>query len=122
MTIKNKDVYVANLWDWGFLDSCFGGTRIRVTDLDGLVERRGHFLYLEAKSPGKEVPIGQQIMFDHIVAAGNTVLVIWGQPNDPQAAQVWGSEVFIADTAKIQQIVARWYQCAESDRPFDVNA
>jgi hypothetical protein len=99
-----------NLWDWGFLSDCFGGSRISPTDLDGVVERKGHFLYLEAKSPGKDVPKGQQIMFDHLIAdKRSTVLVIWGKPNLPERAQLWGQEPFKADTAKIQQVVAGWY-------------
>lgn len=107
MTIRNKDVYMGNLWDWGFLDDCFGGTRIRVTDLDGVVERKGHFLYLEAKSPGKDVPKGQQIMFNHLIAEKNkAVLVIWGKPNVPEMAQFWGCKPFVADSAKIQEVVA----------------
>ena len=66
MTIKNLEAFVENLWDWGFLDECFPGTRIRVTDIDGLVERNGHFLLIEAKSPGKDIPTGQRILFDRL--------------------------------------------------------
>ena len=116
MPIRNKDVYMNNLWDWGFLESCFGGTRISPTDLDGVVERKGHFLYLEAKSPGKDVPRGQQIMFNHLIADKRaTVLVIWGEPNAPEKAQFWGCKPFIADTAKIQEVVAKWYEHADRE-------
>jgi hypothetical protein len=41
MTINKLDAYVAGLWDWVCLDGCFGDTKIRPTDIDGLVERRG---------------------------------------------------------------------------------
>jgi len=114
MTIKNLKTYVENLWDWEFLDECFGGTRIRVTDLDGLVERKGRFLYIEAKSPGKEVPVGQKILFDHLIAnPQNTVLVIWGAPSEPEQAQFWGRKAFPADKEKVKALVSRWYQYAE---------
>jgi hypothetical protein len=116
MPIRNKDVYMNNLWDWGFLSDCFGGTRISPTDLDGVVERKGHFLYLEAKSPGKDVPKGQQIMFNRLIADKRaTVLVIWGEPNAPEKAQFWGCKPFVANTAKIQEVVAKWYEHADRE-------
>ena len=113
MTIRNKDNYMACLWDWGFLDACFGGTRIRITDVDGLVERRGHFLLIEAKSSGAPIPKGQAILFDALVK--NTkwhVLVVWGATNKPEEAQFWGSKKFKANEAKVQEVVRRWYSMA----------
>jgi len=113
MTIHNQTAYIANLWDWGFLDGCFGHTRIKITDLDGLVERNRHFLFIEAKSPGKEVPLGQRILFDHLIEnEANTVLVIWGEPNKPMYAQIWGSDPFSADVDTLQRIVSDWFRMA----------
>ena len=110
MSIKDKAKYVANLWDWGFLDGCFGHTKIRVTDLDGLVERNGHFLFIEAKSSGVGVPRGQQILFDRLIESPqNSVLVIWGCPNKPEMAQWWGRKTFPADEEAIVEEVAAWY-------------
>ena len=116
MSIKNKDQYVANLWDWGFLDGCFGNTKIRVTDLDGLVERNGHFLFIEAKSSGVGVPRGQQILFDRLIESGrNTVLVVWGEPNRPEMARLWGGTEFGTDEAGVQAIVRDWFQYASKE-------
>jgi len=113
MTIRNKKNYMAQLWDWGFLDDCFGGTQIKVSDLDGIVERNGHFLVIEAKGPGAPVPQGQSIMFSQMAAnPALTVLVVWGEPNKPDHAQVWGRERVKADEAKIKRLVSRWYQYA----------
>ncbi len=39
MTIRSKEVFLQGLWDWAVLDGCFGNTRIRPTDVDGLIER-----------------------------------------------------------------------------------
>jgi len=115
VTIRNKDHYMACLWDWGFLDICFGGTKIRVTDVDGLVERKGHFLLIEAKSSGAPVPKGQSIMFDALVKNPKwSVLVVWGNTNKPEEALMWGNKLFKADEAKIQEIVHRWYNDANS--------
>jgi len=113
MTIRNKDNYMACLWDWGFLDDCFGGTRIRVTDVDGLVERRGHFLLIEAKSSGAPIPKGQAILFDALVKNPKWhVLVVWGATNKPDAAQFWGRKKFDADEEKMKEVVRRWYNMA----------
>ena len=118
MNIRNLDTYVANLWDWGFLNDCFGGTRIRVTDLDGLVERNGHFLFIEAKSNGKDIPLGQKLLFKALIASPqNRVLIIWGEPNKPQMAQFWGHEPFTADEEKIRDVVKRWFAYANNKRP-----
>jgi len=123
MTIRNKEVFIDNLWDWGFLDDCFGNTRIRVTDVDGLVERKGHFLLMETKSPGKDIPRGQAILFDALASQPNWhVLVIWGEPNAPVSAQVWGCRPMMADMAKIREIVRRWYQYADGQSDHEVAA
>lgn len=117
MTIKNLEVFVENLWDWGFLDGCFGGTRIRVTDIDGLVERNGHFLLIEAKSPGKDVPTGQRILFDRLVQDKRWhVLIVWGEANKPEEMQVWGRRKTRADEATVQRAVRRWFEYAERQR------
>jgi|SRR3990172_10311647 len=112
MTIHDKQIYMDKLWDWGFLDRCFEPTRIRLTDVDGIVERRGHFLLIEAKSPGKDVPTGQQIMFNHLSAIPNwTILVIWGEaPDQPISCMIWGKEKQIASQDTIRQIVSRWFE------------
>ena len=79
MTIQNPIAFVNGLWDWGFLDRCFGNTNIRVTDIDGMVERNGKFLLIETKQYGVDIPTGQRIMFDNWLALGQTLLVIWGK-------------------------------------------
>lgn len=115
MTIRNKKVYVASLWDWGFLDECFGGTRIRVTDVDGLVEHNGFFLLIEAKTPGKDVPVGQAILFDQLIKNDHwAVLIIWGAPSIPERVQFWGRVPFEADADKVKSLVTRWYAYAHA--------
>lgn len=115
MSIKNLQAYIDNLWDWGILDGCFGNTRIQVTDIDGLVERNGHFLMIEAKSPDKIVPKGQQILFDQLVKDARWhVVVVWGKPGQPEYVQVWGRKKVRGDLAYFQRVVARWFAYANS--------
>src|SRR5690349_8230975 len=87
MTINNVDRFVANLWDWAILDDCFTG-KIRPTDIDGLVERNGCFLLLEAKSPGVSIGTGQQRTFDALLSKGFTIIIIWGKPQQPERIRV----------------------------------
>jgi len=109
------ETYIAELWDWGFLDSCFGDTKIKVTDVDGLVERNGYFLLIETKQEGKDLPKGQSILFDHLIMNPHwAVMVVWGEPEEPVSIQFWGCEAFQADKAKMHELVERWFQYANA--------
>jgi hypothetical protein len=115
VTIRNKEAYMNALWDWGFLRDCFEGTKIQVSDVDGIVERFGHLLLIEAKPPGKDVSYGQRIMFREIARAGHTVLVIWGEADKPEEMQVYGhheispTDKIKADKDTIKIFVRRWF-------------
>jgi hypothetical protein len=117
MTINNIKSYVDNLWDWGILNGCFGNTNIKPTDIDGIVERNGEFLLLEAKSPHKEIPRGQQIMFNNLMKTGIfTIMVIWGNVNKPEEIQITNKlgigEKEPCDLAKFRESVVRWFSYA----------
>lgn len=81
--IRSVAGYIRGLWDWTFLNECFAPTRIKVADVDGIVERRGHFLWIEAK-PEKndgthEVTDGQRYTHQALTRTGAfTVICIWG--------------------------------------------
>lgn len=116
MTIRNKKAYVDSLWDWGFLDDCFGGTGIRVSDIDGVVERNGHVLFIEAKPLGKPVSAGQSRMFAQLAENGFSILVIWGDTDNPSECmlihpkQLGGKRTKMAATKDtIFEIVRRWF-------------
>lgn len=120
MNIVDPEAFLASVWDWSFLNDCFHGTNIRITDIDGHVERKGHFLYFETKGPNVEVSQGQMIMFkmltkDHAF----DVIIIWGNPNKPQRAQIIsrGKEyrIFDCDTNKLHDVVSRWFQYANKN-------
>jgi hypothetical protein len=66
--------------DWGFTDSAFSG-RIRVGDIDGIVEANGCLLIMEWKGIGVPTPVGQKIMFEKATKKNHlTVFVINGDP------------------------------------------
>lgn len=113
MTIRDLDKYVARLWNWAFLDNCFGATRIRVTDLDGLVEHHDCFLFIEAKGIGAQVPRGQQRLFNALKRRGDAVLILWGDPGEPRLMSWWPKPSRPCTTEEVQAEVSRWFAWSE---------
>ena len=122
MTINNLEKFVGSLWDWGTLNGCFGGTMIRPTDVDGLVERRGRFLVLEAKGNGVGVPQAQAIVFEQLRKLNVfTIIVVWGKCPEVKSMKVYSpvgvSTKYSATLDDFRQRVSRWYRDANSIRP-----
>lgn len=122
MTINNPDEFMDSLWDWAILDGCFGKTRIKPTDMDGLVERNGKFLGLETKKPDVEIPMGQRITFENLIKSGNwTIIVAWGFRNEPQKLMLMTSKTTRiyedADINTFRNIVSQWFEYANSTQP-----
>lgn len=111
--------YCKRLWDWAFLDACFSNG-IKVTDLDGFVERRDHYLVIETKGLDVPIPTGQQRMINSFARAGCfTVLIIWGARNEPKRAKLYsptrGGVIYDpASMETIQMIVRKWYEYANT--------
>jgi len=108
--------------DWGFLDSSFSN-KIRVGDIDGIVEANGKILILEWKTTGYEIPKGQEIMFKKISPPGQiTVIVIWGNPEEtvPTHFQHFYKGVIsakkCADANKIKDFCKRWETMARGNK------
>lgn len=121
MTIHNKEAFVEGLWDWAVLDGCFGATKIRPTDVDGLIERHGCFLFLEAKPCGGTLTQGQSITFHALSRQPRTwVIVLYG---DPQAQRVVRITRFAngkmqdetnPSLDRLRAMVLHWYEWAEA--------
>lgn len=116
MTIRNIDRFVESIQDWAILDGCFGKTRIRPSDIDGFVERRGTCLFLEGKGLDAPLTQGQAIGYLTLARQGNTVIVFWGKGKaiarmrvitrgDPGVVQP-------ATLNDLRRAVATWYQNA----------
>lgn len=125
MTIKDMEKFTSSLWDWKFLDNCFQGTKIKVSDIDGIVERKGQFLILECKSPNVELPAGQKIMFDNMAKTGLfTVIVVWGEKNKPERMKILRKtkkgDFFEKDykitEKELRQAVGQWYELANKEQ------
>ena len=122
MTINNMDQYIKSLWDWAFLDKCFR-YGIKVTDIDGCVERKHNLLFLETKLPKVKIPYGQQRLFTNL-AMYHHVIIIWGEKNIPEKVKLMGIELFGRDkTIKpcnigdIQYNIKKWFEWADKN-PF----
>lgn len=116
--IRNQAQYDRGIWDWSFLQGCFGAnSRITPTDIDGCIERHGKFLYIETKRPGIEVPAGQMIVLQQLARQGDTVLIVHGEQNQVQhiAKLTAYEERHYADANNetLRQIVADWYAWAD---------
>lgn len=122
MTIENERAFLNGIWDWSILDGCFGETRIKPTDIDGLVERNGHFLILECKAPGTPVKQGQSIMLTRAVSTGYfTAMIVWGEQSRPEKLQIIGcmGDLLIdpCDLDTFRHYVRVWFSKADQQKP-----
>lgn len=119
MTIGNITTFTNNIWDWGILSGCFSATKTAPTDIDGVIEKNGNFLILEAKSPGVSIKTGQQILFDSLHKLGKfTIIVIWGARDSPEEMQVFypngrKTEKKKCNLDDLRNMVAKWYAYAD---------
>lgn len=116
MTINNPKSFTEQLWDWAVLDGCFGQSKIKPTDVDGLIEHNGHFLMLEAKNDGVPVPLGQAILHQSWLDNGNSLIIIYGEPGkNPQKLEcyIFGRrivrEIEPASIEMLRTVVSYWY-------------
>lgn len=118
--IRNLDLYRAQLWDWSILNGCFGNTKIRVTDVDGMVERNGRFLFFETKQPSvMSIPRGQMMAYERLMRRGGAVFfVVWGQPGSPEAVQVTTQHGTLppqpCDLRGLRALTYRWFLKADA--------
>lgn len=87
---RAEGCYRDALPDWTPLNDCFPRAGIRVSDIDGMVEVGGHFLFFEWKPPRVTVPEGQLralIRLSRLPAV--TVVILWGQTtSEPVSWQI----------------------------------
>lgn len=115
--LRSISNYASSFWDWTFLNGCFGLTKIKVSDIDGVVERNGHFLVIETKKPNEAMGGGQKIMYERLTQMEPfTLLVIVGEVNIPQRAELWtraGIQHYAPATIQtIQTLVTQWFDTA----------
>lgn len=99
-------------------DRCFGG-KIEMSDIDGVVERNGYFLFMEWKKPPGNLSTGQRIMLEKLSSkAGVTCIVVSG-PVHPSANTSLRVQCFKAGRLQpesksvtldgLRELFAQWY-------------
>ena len=72
--------YLQQLPNWRDIVDCFDDPNkphpIRPTDIDGMVEIGGRFMFLEEKRAGVAMPTGQRIAFQRLADAGDVTVVV----------------------------------------------
>jgi len=111
------------VFDWSWLEGCFGDTKIMPMDIDGIIERKGHFLVFETKEKGKPIPQGQKILLRALYDTGCfTICILWGK-ECPEEAFFMFSKKFSRqgqfwiknDTREqLREKVNIWYNLANS--------
>ena len=63
------------LWNWKPVADVLPG-KCGVCDLDGVIERNGHFLFMECKHPNEKLSKGQEIMLRQLSKLSDKVTVV----------------------------------------------
>ena len=58
---EGKNCYIEQVPNWAVFNECFPGTNIKISDIDGVVEHKGHFLFFEVKQNTKSTTINTVI-------------------------------------------------------------
>jgi hypothetical protein len=98
---------------------CFGNG-INFGDVDGIVERKGHFLLLEWKGSGA-ISVGQRRLHDALLRVhGFAVVVVFGDPETMTVAKYvlrWRDKSRSgAGLDSLKDAVARWYRYADKEK------
>lgn len=116
MTLRNRQDHADAAWDWSCLDGCFGNTRIAACDIDGAVEVRGNFLFIEAKPPRGNLTTGQEIMLRRLAKLpGVTVLILWGLDGAPVRCAIMRGATYRVQRCSLRSVrvwIGRWYAAA----------
>lgn len=116
---------------WNWIEEAFRDTKIKPMDFDAVVERNGHFLIIESKNPGVDIPQGQMITLEHLWQLGRfTIFFVWGKVN-VMGMYIWwppNSNAYRQSISHVTPDIAtryvyQWRQCAEGklDWPIKPN-
>lgn len=112
--IHNIESFRNGIWQWRPYNDCFFDHEnrdlgIRISDIDGHVERNGHFLWVEATSKDI-VSIGQMRSIKHRVMRGDTVVILFGQTNSPARMTIYRPHSEGRTISCNQQIVWKFFR------------
>ena len=111
------------VFDWSWTEGCFGETKIKPMDLDGVVERHGNILIFETKDVGKDIPIGQRITLRALWERGGiTILFVYGKDSPEKCIYILSKEkktdnpkqVHIKGVEEARVFVSKWFEDAQT--------
>ena len=123
---QGENCYIEQILpNWAVFNECFAGTRIRITDVDGVVERNGKFLFIEVKQNTKTILTGQKILFEKLTenAPHISVLLLYAhnvsKEMDIQEYAVFKNGEMTQDwtptnTEEMKGYVKAWFQRAHN--------
>ena len=105
---------IRQLWITRFdcLAGCLPGAE-NPSDVDQVIEKNGHFLFLEFKRPYQTIPRGQAILFDRLLELNPEkvrLLLVVGQPPDEIITFRWWGKPYDAGEGvdALRALVRRW--------------
>lgn len=113
-----KKCYYAALPEWDDIVDCFP-RKIHPTDIDGMVEMNGQFLFLEEKGCGVSLDTGQRLALKRLSTNPNTTVVVF-RPGGSKDMQVMifraGESTGFRDCSRAQFLhwVQRWARDADN--------
>lgn len=113
--MRNESLLGA-LTNWEHVAGALPG-KCGVSDIDGIIERNGHFLILEAKMPNEEMSLGQEIMLKRLSSIPRFTVVVVRMDNKTgevsEYSQIKGGVMqgkVLSDTRKFSLKVAEWFK------------
>ena len=104
MSLYNKDIFEERpamgfdgYFDWDWTKGCLGEKFITPMDIDGLTERKGHFLIFETKGIGNPIPAGQFYTLQALYRLGCFTVVFCDKVNPPTQMSVWTEPGFLSN-------------------------
>ena len=115
--IENLELFISGRTALGYYDKVFDGCNAcALTDIDGTIERKGFFLFLELKASGASwsIPLGQKIYFDRLDKHEKmTVLFRWGDVGKTERIQIKGVHQYAepCTEAMFVSLLKAWWSC-----------
>jgi hypothetical protein len=120
-----KGCYYESLPDWDWVVKSFRGG-VYPTDIDGMVEINGHFLFIEQKKAGAPLPAGQTMALRRLAEQPNTTVLLLRDVTDGSSDMEWITLVGKARQHWVWEQVPRrrvadylitWYSFSRVDKP-----
>jgi hypothetical protein len=114
--IRSRKAVGEDAIDFTVLSDTLPG-KLGFTDIDGVMERHGYFLFLEKKRVGVKIPTGQRILFEKLSQLPKTtVLIFWGTENDVKQIEEWhGTDHQILYNYTLQKAIICWLHNVEAE-------